>query len=457
MNSILPLVTEAELAPLARYLAEWRNDEDPALAARLFASMLDYGTALLAGTGHEAFPAFCAALVRTDESGPAQVAGQGGRYPVEAAAAANAAIAHLWEVDDTHRLSTSHPGITVVPAVMALAQAYPARRGEAGAAVVAGFEAVMRVGSHLGASHYALNHTTATAGCFGAAAAASRYLGLDAAGMLSAFGHAGTQAAGLWQMLDDGTAAAKGFHAAIAVRNGLAAAFMALAGLPGAPRILEGRRGMRAAWHLRDCDPAWLMPGGRPLIHDVTIKGWPTCGQTHTALDCARALAPQAGGAAAIRTVLVELPTQAMQIAGVQAPRNVSEAKFSTSFCIAAAAAGRAPDFLGLTPALVADPALQALAERTQVRADPQFTTRFPAERPARVTIECVDGKRLVEERAFRNGDPEAPWSEAQMIARAHDILHLAKGPVDVDALVAWARSFPEQGASEGLYQALWG
>lgn len=443
-------LAEAELAPLARWVAE-RADApgDERLTARLFATMLDYASALASGTGHELFAPYMDALLAADESGPARVAGHSGAHPRAAAAAANAAIAHFYEVDDAHRTSTSHPGIAVIPVVMALAEADPAAAApRARAAIVAGYEAILRIGGHLGPAHYAKNHTTATAGTFGAAAAAARYMGLSPEATLAAFGHAGTQAAGLWQILDDGATAAKAFHAAMAARSGLAAASMARAGIPGAARVLEGRRGMRAAWGLEGCDPAWLNPHAEPMIHDVTIKGWPVCGQMHSALDCARALFERHGPQTDAACILVEVPKAALDIASVRDPANLAEAKFSTSFCVAATIAGRAPDFRGLDAALLADPDVRALAARCEVVECPSYTARFPRERPARVTLTCADGTTDSEVRAFRGGDPEAPWSEAQLIARSADILPLAAGPVPLDRLVAWARGFATPGAA---------
>ncbi|SKA38005.1 MmgE/PrpD family protein [Consotaella salsifontis] len=433
-----------ELAPLTEFVADLPDTVDQELEARLFATMLDWSSALIAGIGHPYHRDYVSALLSPLETGPVRVAGVAGCHPLASAAGANAAISHFWEVDDAHRISTSHPGITVVPAVIGLAQAFPdGARERVRPALIAGFEAVMRVGSHLGSGHYAANHTTATAGCFGAAAAAARYLGLDRQRTLWAFGHAGTQAAGLWQILDDEAFSAKAFHAAAAVRNGLAAALLARAGIPGAVHVLEGARGMRNAWKLDGCDPQWLIPSGRPMLFDVTIKAWPTCGQTHSALDCARAIRGRLQqGAARVRSIVVDVPQAALAIAGVRNPSTVSDAKFSTSFCIAAAIAGRAPDFRGLGPELLADADVRALEQRTQVRHEPAFTARFPQERPARVSVELDDGTVLTEERSFRNGDPEQPWSEPDLIARTCDVLKLAGRSIDGNRLVDWARRF---------------
>lgn len=435
-------MSEAELAPLARFVAGYAVDpSDAAMRSRLRTTALDLASALIAGTGHPLWSRYRAAMIRPGETGPCSVIGEATPLPLTAAAALNAAISHLYEVDDAHRDSTTHPGITVIPAVLALAQARRLPARTAAAAIVCGYEAILRIGSHLGAAHYRINHSTATAGAFGAAAAAARAIGLDARRTLWAFGHAGTQAAGLWAFLDDNAAGAKAFHAAAAIRNGIDAALLAEAGIPGAPRVLEGPRGMRASWHLTDRDPAWLIPQGRAMIHTVTVKGWPVCGQMHSALDCAALLAERNPRIAASGCpVTVHLPESALAIAGMRNPQTVAQAKFATAFCIAATLTGHPPGLTGLTDALLADPRIHARAAQVTLAEDPAFTARFPRERPARVTLHAPDGDKA-EQRAHRRGDPEAPWTDAQMTERTRDVLRLTGFVTDLPALITWAES----------------
>ncbi|MCA2012232.1 MmgE/PrpD family protein [Cereibacter sphaeroides] len=441
-------MTEPLLAPLARFAAQRRGPapgQDPRLDERLEATLVDYAGALVAGLGHPLAAPYLRALgPQAGEAGPAWIAGQTARAPVEAAAMTNAALAHLWEVDDAHRLSTSHPGIVVLPTVFALACTMPGlQAADLRDAIVAGYEAVLRVGAFLGPEHYAVNHTTATAGAFGAAAAAGRLLGFDADRMLWALGHAGTQAAGLWQFLDDGAGAAKMLHAGLAARAGLTAARLAQAGIPGAPHVLEGPRGALRSWQITGGDPSLLLPAGEERIHDVTIKAWPTCGQMHSALDCARALTqrPDWPGAEAIRAVEVEVPSAARAIAGNRDPQTLAEAKFSTSFCIAALLSGFPPDFRGCMPALLTRPEPRAMETKVSLSSPPAFDARFPRERPARVNVTLADGRILTEERAFRSGDPEAPWDRPALAGRLVDVLALAPDhPAEPEALIRWAR-----------------
>ena len=136
-----------------------------------------------------------------DGAGMATVLPELAPAPALVAALVNAASSHVLEMDDLHNASIYHPGTCIFPAALAVAEAGGAGPREFLTAAVAGYEVSLRVGEALGPEHYRYFHTTGTAGTFGAAVATGHLLGLDADGMLSALGSAGTQAAGLWQFL----------------------------------------------------------------------------------------------------------------------------------------------------------------------------------------------------------------------------------------------------------------
>ncbi|WP_338665466.1 MmgE/PrpD family protein [Pararoseomonas sp. SCSIO 73927] len=445
-------MTGPALQELATWVAATEGAAgDAAVDSALACYALDWAGALIAGTAHDLYPRYLAAFAALAApgapgcAGGCAVAGDArGWSPVEAAAA-NAAISHFWEFDDSHRAAMMHPGITVWPAVVALAQARPGVTvADMRAAVLAGYEAGLRMGAHLGKAHAATNHVTATAGTFGAAAAAARLLRLDAAATLSALGHAGTQAAGLWQFLEDGAMEAKAVHPAIAVRNGVTAALLAEAGIPGAARVLEGGRGMLAAWKIAPEPSASLVPEGAPMILTATIKGWPVCGQMHSLLDATQDLMRKAGlRVEEIASVTAEGPQALLDVAGLRRPTNAGDAKFSTAFCVALMLSGGDLSFTGFDGSAVRDEAVQALADRIEVLAPPEFSARYPKERPARITATTRDGQVLTEERSFRRGDPEAPWEWEPLVERFHGIAGLAmRDAAARRAVVEWCRGF---------------
>ena len=115
----------------------------------------------------------------------------------------NASASHANEFDDSYRAGLYHPGAPVQAAALSAACLAEAPGTELLTAVVAGYEMSLRLAAAINPAHYAVWHTTGTVGAFGAAAASARALGLTAEQTAGAFGLAGTQAAGLWEVLPD--------------------------------------------------------------------------------------------------------------------------------------------------------------------------------------------------------------------------------------------------------------
>lgn len=413
------------LETLASWTADLHGDQLPEkVNKRLAESALDWWGALSAGSNHHMAETYRSALaapfgtpVRCSEG--CSVAGWSGLFDIEHAAAANAAISHLVEVDDGHRMAMMHPGVTVFPVAIALAEKYRIPPADLRAAVVAGYEVGLRVGALLGKEHYSTCHTTATAGSFGAAATAARLLKLTKQQTLHALGHAGTQAAGLWQILDDNAETAKALHPGLATRNGLTAAVLAKNNIPAAQRIIEGRRGMLSAWQLQGDETILSAePSACYQIETTTIKGWPVCGQMHSSLDGLHDLLPEIKQIDEIERIRVLCPQAQLDIANITMPKSFEEAKFSSRFCLAFLLQERALDFVNFTPESLENEAVWNLMQRIELQEDPDFTDRFPKERPARVEVHMAYGQILTQERSYRRGDPEDPWDWPALQAR---------------------------------------
>ena len=161
---------------------------------------------------------------------------------------ANAALAlgtiiHAFDFDDHHRAKI-HPGAAVLPAVLALGEPRDIDGETCLAALAAGYEVMARVSLAANPSSSRMRgwHLTGTCGTFGAAAAASVILGLDAPTTASALGLAGTQSAGLWAFNADG-AMSKRLHPGRSAQSGIMAALLAQKGFQGPRQILEADDG----------------------------------------------------------------------------------------------------------------------------------------------------------------------------------------------------------------------
>src|SRR5712672_2611888 len=137
---------------------------------------------------------------RTGPGGKCHILGRGGSaVQAPAAALANGALAHAFELDSLTRPGAgAHPGATVLPPALAIAQERGADGRALIAAFVAGNEVMIRIGRATGHTNEARGfHAPGTTGPFGGAVAAGHLLRLDASAMTNALGIAGSLCGGL--------------------------------------------------------------------------------------------------------------------------------------------------------------------------------------------------------------------------------------------------------------------
>lgn len=210
------------------------------------------------------------------------------RVPSRAAALANGAAGHAVEFDDTHDESLSHPGAVILPAAFAVAEARHASGRDFLAAMVAGYEAHCRFGAPLGNAIIRRGfHPTATFGVFGAAAAAGKLLGLNAAGITSAFGSGASMSSGIMQFTEDpqGTMI-KRLHAGLPAQQGLWAAQLASRNFSGPRAAIEGKWGFaRVFANVEGLERSVEGLGDRYEIERITVKLYPCCKMFHSLIE----------------------------------------------------------------------------------------------------------------------------------------------------------------------------
>lgn len=412
---------------------------------RLAQALLDWFTAGWSGS-----PMPLAATMRAlaadtmPGNGPAAVFG-GGTMTPPGAAFANAAIAHLREIDDAHRAAMLHPGVIAISPVLALAAGGNLSQRRVADAIVAGYEVSLRIGEALGTGHAAKFHATATAGAVGAAAAVGVALGLDTERLHHAMGIGATQAAGLWQLVDDDAHEAKSLHPAFAVRNGIHAAFAARAGLPGARAFATGARGLYAL--LSADGPLQVLSNdldGPERINTATIKAWPCCAQLFTPLDATRALLDEHRFVPDdIVSVEIEIFPHALKIAGVVWPAKPAETCFSLRYVVATLLLRGKLGIEDMETPMLDSPALLALAERIKVTTSEVFQQAFPQKRPASVRITLRDGRQVEALRELRRGDPEDPYDWPALQARMRAFAP-AMDDHDAQRVAGWCAGFAD-------------
>jgi 2-methylcitrate dehydratase PrpD len=395
------------------------EDLPPALVSTLKAALLDSLGCGLHGLGLPWVRAVNGLVMEQGGEKEATLWGTGFRGPAPQVALGLGVMIHSFDFDDYHNAKV-HAGAAVVPAAMALGE----REGIGGrdllTALAAGYETMIRVSLATGpsASRRRGFHLTGTTGPFGAAAAASRVLGLDAERTASALGLGGTQGAGLWAFTADG-AASKRLHPGRAAQGGVLAGLLAARGYAGPTRILEAEDGGFCRAMSDAPDLARLLDGlgARWEALGNAIKPYACCGSLHplvdAAIDLARAhdLRPEA--IARVRALTCEVVD--LQCGFRYEPLSVLQAQMSLRYALAVALTDREVLAAQFTPSRIADPALLALAGRVEVVRDPEVERLYPRKFAGGVELVLEDGRRLARRVEEPSGSPARPLAWAQV------------------------------------------
>ncbi|MBE1282290.1 MAG: MmgE/PrpD family protein [Rhodobacteraceae bacterium] len=309
-----------------------------------------------------------------------------GLAPTRMAALVNGTTSHALDYDDTHFAHIGHPSVAVFPAALALAERADTSVAEMLEAALVGMELSIRVGLWLGRSHYQTGfHQTATAGAFGATAAAGRLLGLSAQQMGLALGLAATRAAGLKAQF--GTMG-KPYNAGLAASCGVEVALLVSRGFDSNAASLEGEYGF-GTLHAGSGDSVAALRGlGQEwLFENVSHKFHACCHGLHAALEAARELDLAAPEIAELR---VRTHPRWMSVCNQTAPQTGLGAKFSYKTVLAMRALGYDTARLdSFSDKLCADPRLRSLRDLVQVEADDSLS-----ETEAVLTLLRRDGAR---------------------------------------------------------------
>ncbi|GAA0467701.1 MmgE/PrpD family protein [Actinoplanes campanulatus] len=282
----------------------------------------------------------------------------GERIGAVAAAFGNAVAVHALDFDDTHAGGLVHASAVTVPVALAVGEQTGARGSEMITALVAGLEAVCRLGASAPHGFHARGlHATSMCGVVGAAVTAGKLIGLDETRLAHAIGIAASGASGLLEFLHS-PASTKQLHPGTAAANGILAARLAAAGATGPAGALDGEYGLFRTMTTRDPDRDVLLGGlggtarrratgtgtaGVESAHPtaerwemtrIGIKPYPACQLTHASIDAAGEFTGSTPSA-----LTVTLHPDAVPIVGgpeKRRPRSAYEARFSVYWCVAA-------------------------------------------------------------------------------------------------------------------------
>lgn len=380
-----------------------------------------------------------AALAAIRPAGDVPVPGRERRADVLDATYLMAVAGHSLEFDDGFSAGAAHPGVVTVPAALAVGGLLRSSGEEVLEAVVAGYETITSIAR---TAHPALRgrgfHPTAVVGVFAAAAAAARLLNLDQVATRNAFGLAASSAGGLAAFVQGGDDL-KRLHIGHAAREGVFAALLARQGAEAPPAALEGPKGFFAAFVDR-ADVAGPAIGDAWGVTQCYIKAWPCCGNLLSSIDAVLRLRA-AHGFSADDVAALDVDTYRAAADRATTPWTTApSAQLSFPYLLATALIFGTVRLDHFSEEARANPAIAALATRFTYRSSDEMNARYPAGRPAHVTIALKDGRVVEQMMADALGSPAHPVDDGAMAGKFISVAAMTTGENRArDIFEAWS------------------
>ena len=389
-----------ETVRLARYAASLRYEDIPAdIAGRAKECIADTVAAIVCGAALPWSRIVTRYAERTGPGGRCHVLGAGGPpVTAPAAALANGALAHAFELDSLTRPGAGvHPGATLLPPALAIAQQQRLGGRELIAAFVAGCEVMVRIGRATGHTNEQRGfHAPGTTGPFGGAVAGGHLLGLDAERMAAALGIAGSLASGLLEFVRAGTGGmVKRLHLGRASEGGVLAASLAADGFTAPDTVLEGPFGFLAVF-CREWDVAELTKdlGEAWVTTSIALKRYPCHINAHAAVKAVSQLQAAHGFAGGdVETVAIAGSERMASLHNIPEPADLMMAQYSVPFCTALAVYRDPRNPESFAEGALDDPAIRALCRRVTVTAAPPSSGHGGA--ATTVAVSLKGGRRL--------------------------------------------------------------
>jgi 2-methylcitrate dehydratase PrpD len=328
------------------------------------------------------------------------------------AAFCNGIFAHSLDLDDGHRYAQLHPGCTVIPAALAVAEVREKTGTELIEAIVAGYQVSIALGKLSNPIHRNNGfHSTGTCGTLGAAAAACKLMNLPKEKIINALGLAGTQASGLLES-DHSGSMAKHLHAGKAAQAGVLSAFLAEKDFTGAKSIIDGKQGFYRAMVLNtdisNIETRWkTVDMDSYHILDVYFKQYPLCRHLHSSIDAILIIKEKMKIEGIKLDDIDTIKVRTYKIAAEHDnyhPETIEDVRQSLPFAIAISLINGAPNIGNMD----INDLTSTLASKIIIETDKKLEGSYPDKRPSEITVE-TENQIYTQLVNLPHGEPENP------------------------------------------------
>jgi 2-methylcitrate dehydratase PrpD len=452
---------------LSRFIGNSIYDNLPRSAiAAAKRGLLDFIGVTFAGA-REDVAVFLTGYVRNMKAaGEATVVGGGYCTSASLAAYVNGTMAHALDYDDVIHIPPlwlGHPSVSILPAVLAVAEL----KGLSGKDIILGYsigiEIYAKVGLLCGDLPYRKGwHNTSYIGALAAAGAAARLLELDEQQTRRSFGIAASLAGGLRQNFGTMT---KPLHAGMAARNGVDAALLAQAGLTASEDIIEAPLGFRNVFTGNPSDLSQQTPDGDGTLTlaeiaarlgnpwniadpGLSIKICPSCRATHFGMEAALEFRSSAATDwRQLSGVECLVPSHMESVLRYHDPRTGLEGKFSLEYVLARTLRDGVPKIDDFTDDRVNEPEIKDMIRKMRwIPFEPTIGTFGTPQ----FTFRMGNGQELHFKVDYPRGEPENPVADDVVVAKFHDCAGPARSPgirEEIENLVSQLEDLPSAGA----------
>lgn len=364
---------------------------------------------------------------------------------------ANAFSSHATELDDWLPSGFFHAASTVIPPLLAFSEDLSFTLEDLVEAIMFGYEVGARIGSLLGRSHFRVWHPTSTVGG-AASASALAYMLSDGnpeevgKALAISLGYAG----GLWKVImsDVFLKPASAVHA---VMLAYLSNEMRRAVRPPLPRSLP-QESICKALHgecnvSRALNPPWGL-----AIEEVSLKLYPVARNIQTVVQACERLCGRID-ANRIEKVVVETFYEAYQVADIENPESVDEARYSLKF-IASLALLRGLNGLSSIKLGLRDPLVRSLEKKVEVVVREDFSMLYPHKQPVKVSVHHSKGSPIEVYEDEPLGKVSGPSAE-EVVCKKARMLATETGDTRLAVIPDFVRRLSMQESVRGVMEHL--
>lgn len=360
------------------------------------------------------------------------------KLPADHAGFLNSLLAHARDFDEVHPGAVVHTGITVIPAILTVADAVGGIDGKRVIeTITAAVDLDVRLGNAITVSGTKSGWIySALLGNFAAAFAAGLLLDLSEEQLVNALGIVYTQAGGNQQAARD-TTLAKRMQPGFAVRSGIFSAYLAKKGITGPRNLIDGVFGFYHQYLKDECDKSRLLENAGKVygVTELSYKVFPVCGQCLSPVTTVDAIMKEHNLTPA-DIISIEVGTNRHGYTACVEPPEVKyhpstvvDGQFSMPFAVATMAVKRHLNLEDLSMEGIRDSRVADMMKKVKVTVDPEVEKEFPRGiARANVILHTVQGDFAGW--VYHKGHPENPVTGEDMAEKLKSCFKVGLYPV---------------------------